>query len=462
MISAAPDSRVEGSFRDPCGFMFRHEGALYRQVHSIYKENYDWLISSGLYGDLVRERLLVPHEEVPHPLGSDAYRCFRPVEISFVSYPYEWCFSQLKDAALTTLQIQKRALNKGMTLKDASAYNIQFHEGRPILIDTLSFERYQEGKPWIAYRQFCQHFLAPLALMSKKNALLGNLSRCFIDGVPLDITSSLLPLSTWFNWNLLINIHLHAASQKKFADVSTELNAAGKIGLTSLKGLVDSLEAAVKGLTWHPGGTQWADYYSDDSYTSEGKSSKEEIVRDFLEELNPKDAWDFGANTGHYSRLVARRGIPVISFDMDPACVERNYLEVRGGGEKRLLPLLQDLVNPSPAIGWGSVERDSLVGRSLGAVDTVLALALVHHLAISNNLPFAMIARFFSRVGRKLIIEFVPKSDKKVRKLLATREDVFKQYDQENFEREFEKYFRILSKAQVKDSGRVLYAMLRS
>lgn len=199
---------MPGSFRDPSGFIFFENGSLYRQVNIVYRENYDQLINSGLYETLVRLGLMVSHEEVDlhYARTNSAYRILKPALIPFISYPYEWCFSQLKDAALTTLEIQKKALDFGMSLKDASAYNIQFLDGKPVFIDTLSFEKYEEGQPWVAYRQFCQHFLAPLALMCFSDVRLNQLLRIYPDGIPLDLASCLLPLRTFLKFSLLSHI----------------------------------------------------------------------------------------------------------------------------------------------------------------------------------------------------------------------------------------------------------------
>ena len=200
MNEIKPNEKIAGSFRDPSGFLFHLNGLIYRQINIEYKKNYIHLMKSGLYEALMDTKLLIPHEEVNiGSLASDnAYKIIKPEQVLFISYPYEWCFSQLKDAALTTLKIQKKSLNFGMSLKDCSAYNIQFRKGKPILIDTLSFEEYREGKPWIAYRQFCQHFLAPLALMSYKDIRLNQLLRIYIDGIPLDLAIHLLPFRTRF------------------------------------------------------------------------------------------------------------------------------------------------------------------------------------------------------------------------------------------------------------------------
>src|SRR6185436_4959816 len=189
------NGQLSASFRDPSGFLFSRGGILYRQVNRAYQKEYARLMESGLYEKLVKAGLLIPHVEVDQPpaVEVDALKVIQPDRVPFISYPYEWSFGQLKSAALATLSIQKRALKMGMSLKDASAYNIQFVHGKATLIDTLSFEVYEEGEPWVAYRQFCQHFLAPLALMALKDVRLNQLLRVYIDGVPLDLVSELLP-----------------------------------------------------------------------------------------------------------------------------------------------------------------------------------------------------------------------------------------------------------------------------
>jgi len=458
-----PDSKIAASFRDPSGFLFKREGALYRQVNKQYERDYTRLMQSGLYDDLVSDGLLIPHEETAVPAAEPdiAYKIIRPELVPFVSYPYEWCFSQLKDAALTTLTIQKRALDRGLWLKDASAYNIQFYRGRPVLIDTLSFEAVREGEPWTAYRQFCQHFLAPLALMAYCDVRLSQLLRVYIDGVPLDLASSLLPFRTRLKFSLLMHLHLHASAQKKYAgtQVSQNQRPRRKMSRNALVGVIDSLETAVRGLKWEPVGTEWADYYSDTNYSRTGDEHKAAIITGFLERAAPQSVWDLGANTGRFSRLASRREIPTAAFDIDPGAVERNYQKVRANGEVNLLPLIMDLTNPSSDLGWSHQERSSLIGR--GPADLVMALALVHHLAIANNVPLDQVASFFSACGEWLIIEFVPKSDSQVQRLLATREDIFPGYTREGFEESFGRTFTIVAAEAIQDSERILYLMQR-
>jgi len=449
---------VSGSFRDPSGFLFWHENQLFRQVNETYRENYDQLIASRLYEKLAGSGQLVEHEECDLKLActAAAYKIIRPTLVPFISYPYEWCFSQLKDAALLTLAIQKTALEYGMSLKDASAYNVQFVAGRPLLIDTLSFEKYPEERPWVAYRQFCQHFLAPLALMAHRDIRLNQLSRLYLDGIPLDLAGSLMPARTRIKFSLLSHIHLHARSQKRYADKPLR-SKQRPMSRFALLALLNSLETAVKKLHWHPSGSEWADYYGHTNYSDQALEFKKNLIADFLQLLNPRHVWDIGANTGVFSRLASQRNIPTVALDIDAAAVEKNYLQCRRSGDRFLLPLVGDITNPSPGIGWENDERMSLLQRC--PIDTVLALALVHHLAIANNLPLAKIADLFSRFCRNLIIEFIPKSDSQVRLLLATRDDIFPDYHACGFEKEFQLYFTIERREAIAQTDRILYAM---
>jgi len=452
------DQSLPSSFRDPSGYLYTRDGLLYRHIRTSYKEDYDLLMESGLYQCLVEEGMLVSHEEVEleHPEADGAYKTIKPKVIPFISYPYEWSFSQLKDAALTTLGIMKRALEKGMCLKDASAYNIQFRQGKPTLIDTLSFEKYVEGAPWVAYKQFCQHFLAPLALMASRDIRLQQLFRIYLDGVPLDLVSKLLPWHTWLRFSLLSHIHLHAKTQTHFSDKAVKISNP-KMSLLSLRGLIDSLESAVKRLKWRASGTEWADYYAQTNYSDQAVSEKESLVANFVETVQPKIVWDLGANTGRFSRLASERGIQTIAFDVDAAAVERNYQECKAKSEKSLLPLCLDLTNPSSGIGWANNERMSMMDR--GPADMVFALALIHHLAISNNVPLDRVALFLSSICRHLVIEFVPKTDSQVQRLLTTRADIFDQYHQEGFELAFQNQFNIIQSQKIEGTDRILYLM---
>lgn len=450
------------SYRDPAGFVFTSGGILYRQVNEAGRRDYERLMASGLYEKLVKTGDLVPHEEVDPGVSPDgcASRVIRPERVTFISYPYEWCFSQMKDAALLTLRLQKAALAHGMSLKDASAYNVAFSEGRPVWIDTLSFEELRPGTPWVAYGQFCQMFLAPLALMGHVDVRLQSLLRACIDGVPLDLASSLLPRATWLRPGLLMHLHLHAASQRRITGRRGLAGGkAGRFSQTALEGIVDSLASTVKALEWRVPRTTWGDYYTDTNYTEAAFAHKREIVSAALDRLAPGTVWDLGGNDGTFSRLASRRGIATVCFDMDPVAVEKNYRQARSASERRLLPLLLDLANPSGRYGWANEERDALADR--GPADLALALALVHHLAIGHNVPLERIADFFSRLAQALVVEFVPKEDSQVQRLLASREDIFDTYTREHFERAFSTQFTIVDVMPVRESARTIYVMRR-
>ncbi len=447
------------SFRDPSGYIFYKDDIVYRSISYTYKDNYDMLMNSGLYKALVEKKLMIPHSEVQlDGFDDNCYKIIKPEQIQFISYPYEWCFSQLKDASLITLQIQKIALDFGMILKDASAYNIQFKDGRPIFIDTLSFDKYEEGKPWIAYRQFCQHFLAPLSLICYRDARFNEMLKSFIDGIPLDLTSQLLPSKTHFN-SLALHIHLHSKGQKKYEAIYNNKNIEiqRNVPKFSLLAIIDSLETSIRKLKLSTKKTEWADYYENTNYTIRAMEHKKSIVSEYLDTTKSKTLVDMGSNTGDFSLISSKKGIQTISIDFDFLAIERIYQRCINDGINNILPLLININSPTPAIGWANEERKSFLSRC--CVDTVLALAIIHHLTISNNIPFDKIAGMFSNMCNHLIIEFIPKSDTQIKKMLSTREDIFSNYTQQYFEKAFSNYFTIEKIDKIDESERFIYLM---
>ncbi len=446
--------------------MFSDSGCIYRQVNTSFASSYDAFIASGLYDKLVSRKLLVSHEEITDgsvPGTPACYRILKPQQIPFISYPYEWSFSQLKDAAMLTLRVQHEAIKHGFILKDASAFNVQFLDSKPVFIDTLSFDTYEPGRPWVAYKQFCQHFLAPLALMAFTDIELSKLMISHIDGIPLPLASKLLPFKTRLNYSLATHIHLHSRMQQQHADTAGENSStkAKNVNLSEqgLKALMESLASTVQKLDWKMPKTEWGSYYANTNYSDRAGEEKRALVDRLLGSIPDrlKVVQDFGANTGEFSRIAAKHCELVVSQDIDPVAVELNYRENSANGPANILPLIQDFSAPSPAIGWGNAERDSFLQRS--HCDALLVLALVHHLAISNNVPLSNIATLFSSIARWLIIEFVPKSDSQVVRLLATREDIFENYTKSGFEEAFSKHFSIEETTPVPDSDRTLYLM---
>ncbi len=446
------------SFRDPSGFVFYSRGVVKRQINSCYARQYESLVRSGLYRELVVRGLLIPHKELEEePLTPEGIRIIRPQRIPFVSYPYEWSFSMLQEAALATLRIQQLALERGMTLKDASAYNIQFIDGKFKLIDTLSFDFYKENTPWIAYGQFCRHFLAPLLLMCHTDIRLNQLLRIYVDGIPLDLARTLLHgkggLAAW------IHIRCHAAAVERHKNggrIPAFLCPCLKLSLSAQKKLVDHLLRCIGTLPFREVKTEWSGYYGNTNYSDIAEQSKMDALDSMLSGAAGEVVWDMGANDGKYTRAALRRNaVFAVAFDVDPIAVERNYKFCVKAGEKNLLPLLLDLTNPSPGIGFANRERVPVSSR--GRPGCILMLAIIHHLVIANNLPFARVAEWVASLAPALIIEFIPKEDSQVRILLSNRDDIFPDYTQSGFEAAFAKYFHIDMKIPIRDSLRVLY-----
>jgi hypothetical protein len=457
--------RDAGSFRDPSGFIFWQDGQPYRQIQRAFAAEWDAFEASPLKDRLIERGRLIPYETVPveRAQGPDAHAVIRPERIEFISYPYEWTFGELRDAALLTLDAQLEAMAGGWQLKDASAYNVQFRDAKPILIDSLSFEPLEEGAPWVAYRQFCEHFLAPLALIARRDVRLASLLRADPDGIPLDLASNLLPWRTRLDFGLLSHIHLHARAQRRYAgnesDDDVDAARGARISRQRLEGLIKNLRGTVERLRWEPAGTEWSDYADHTSYGDAATADKARLVAAFSAEAEGSRLWDLGANTGRYSRIAADAGKRVVAFDIDPAAAERNYRQLRGEGRTDILPLILDVANPSPGIGWAGRERRSLLDRA--DPDIVLALALVHHVAISRNVPLPMVLGLFADLAPWAIVEFVPKEDRMVRRLLATRRDVFPDYTLDGFRTAAKERFDVVREAPIEDSVRVLFLLRR-
>jgi len=458
MIKQTKSKHEESSFRDPDGFIFYKGNKLYRQINSSYKKTYDHLMKLGLYDELVSQKLLIPHQEVRlSPKNSQAYKIIAPEKVPFVSYPYEWSFSMLKEAALLTLKFQKKLLQHDMSLKDATAYNVQFIGSRPIFIDTLSITDYVVGSPWIAYRQFCQHFLAPLSLMKYKSLHLNQLLKNHLDGVPLSLASNLLPSKTNLNPGLLAHIHLHKKSQSYFSHRESSQKSY-KMDKKLLIGLIENLSKTVEGLRLKKEKTIWSDYYTETNYSKSAFLSKKKIIKAFVKEKKPKTVLDLGANTGEFSDISAATDAYTISVDFDPMAIEKLFI-FNSKHKEDILPLVIDLVNPSPAIGWANSERKSFLQRA--DAQMVFALALIHHLTIFENIPLHKTASFFSGMGEYLVIEFIPKADSQVKRLLRNREDIFPDYEETKFEKIYSKFFSIQKKVPVKNCQRIMYLMKR-
>ena len=450
----ADHARHPASYKDPSGFIFQASGKFYRQVNKIYASHYDFLTRSGLSKLLQEKKLLLPHEEVKENIlhSDDWYLTLLPEQISFTSYPYEWCFEQLKDAALLTLEIVKLSIEKGMILKDATPYNVQFLNGKPVFIDTLSFEKHDPSLPWIAYRQFCESFLFPLLLAHYHKTSIQPYLNSYPNGIPVNITAKLLPWKSRLNPGVWLHVFLQNNLSKKNKSTAPTTS----FSKSKLFNLISHLESIIRDLS-NIDKTEWSNYYNDLIPSREYLKKKGEIINNLLQKLNGRKLLDLGANEGFFSYLAAAKDFDVIAIDKDEQCINNLYKKVKKENSTNILTLCIDLMNPSPASGFANNERASFRERT--QVDAVMVLALIHHMAIGYNLPLNKISEYLSECSHQLIIEFVPKEDEKVQLLLQNKKDIYTEYTMEHFENFFRQRFTIIEKVQVPHSGRIIYLM---
>ncbi|MCH8330022.1 MAG: SAM-dependent methyltransferase [Bacteroidetes bacterium] len=440
------------SYKDPSGHVRLEEGRVIREVSLSYQENYDHLMSSGLYDELTKKGMLVNHKEVDNTIEG-IYKTLQPQLIPFISYPWEWCFSQFQDAGLLTLEIQKIAMQSRMSLKDANALNVQFVSGSPVFIDTLSFEKYEKGQPWKAYHQFCEQFIAPLSLMHYIDADLRQLWDNNPDGMDIIRTSEMLPGKSRFRLGVNLHIHLQARILRSILK-GGKIPEDEKLSISSVEKIIENLAETIKKFKPKFNNSEWWEYYAD--VDTDYIDQKAKILKKFLANKKFETIWDIGANDGSLSRIAVGNCVNLIALDNDHKAVQENYIKAREGKEN-VLPLVVDISNPTPAIGWENREFSSLMAR--GPADMLMALALVHHLVIKNNLHLDMIAETFSKMAGSIIVEFVPKDDPQFVELIKHREDIFEDYNQSTFETEFGKHFEITEKQLIEPSGRLLYQM---
>ena len=446
----------ESSFRDRDGFVFYREGQVFRAVTEKYLPTWLELERSGLLSELISSKKLSAYrvadlQDSPSP----AALVLSVDRIPLISYPSEWTFSQLRKAALLTLDLQLAALGKGFSLKDASAFNIQFAGKKAVFIDLLSFEKYVSDAPWVGYGQFCRHFLAPLLLHQYRIPHVQALQLPHIDGVPLDLCSAILPVRSRFSLTAATHIHAHARMTRKHGQ-SRALSVSLKLPKSRLLTMLRHLRGQIAEMKIKGRSTNWSAYYEECSYSQEAAMAKKHFVEKALASVKPRLCLDLGTNTGEYAKLAAAHSDLVVACDNDERVVEL----LQRSAPDNLLGLVVDLANPTPSFGWQSRERQSFLDRTKAA-DMVLALALVHHLCIGNNLPLDKLAEFFSAFTGHLVVEFVPLNDLQVKKLLVSRKNIFDDYTLDNFRNSFSTYFEMLLSETVPDSNRVLFFMRR-
>jgi len=454
------------SFRDPHARVYDYEGRVLREVSNNKKEFFLEFLDSDFYrqlrGKSIVETDFVNFRKIEKNKTSTDTFFLEHEKIEFITYPHEWCFETLKEVAIFHLNLQKKALDSGFFLKDASPYNVQFKNGKPIFIDLLSFESYHEGDYWVAYKQFCDNFLNPLVIRSHTGIEHNMFFRGSIDGVDARLTSAILPLKSWFSFKIISHIHIRAWLEKKVDSSSPSQSISSRPGISkkNIQALWESLEIFIKKLSARDL-TYWSEYENNNSYVKTAVQIKDNLVRNFINKYKPNTLLDLGCNRGRFCRIAFESGASkVIGLDIDGSAVDKANLDyfLRS---RDFIALQFDLMNPSPAIGWQNIER-SIIWDRMPRIDTLICLALVHHICISKNVPLGDFVKFLFNLSKTILVEFVPKTDSMVQGLLSNRSDIFDDYNEENFERELSKHGHIIEKRNIKDSSRTLYECVSS
>jgi hypothetical protein len=447
------------SYRDPSGFVFRKDGVYYRQVNQSYSSDFELLLQSGLYASLTQKRLLLPHSEIGEDLTGhpQRYKILLPEQVPLISYPDEWSPSQLRAAALLTLQLLRIGLDHGMVLKDATPLNIQFHKGKAIFIDTLSFEKYDPAQPWVAYRQFCECFLYPLYLNHYLSIGTHTLSGAYPEGIAADTTAALLPWKSRLRLGIWLHVLLPARVRKDALPGGRQL----VFDKTKLLHLTGHLEQILENLDTRAGTpSHWKGYYQDSILSPAYLAAKEHLFRTYIDELSFASALDLGANDGYFSKILAEKAAAVVAADSDWHCIESLHRYTLQHPGRPILPLCVDIADPTPARGFANAERSSFTNRM--PADLVVALALIHHLVLGRNIPLTRIAAYLSQLTTAwLILEFVPLTDPKAAQLRGNRKGEAPPYDESALEQAFAGYFTIEKKSSIPGTERILYRMIK-
>jgi ribosomal protein L11 methylase PrmA len=470
MVLARGDSLTEpetstagnaSSFRDPQSGVIGHGTEMLRFFRGQARSDFEALRSDGLFEELAREGRILPLSQPQEAalalarMPKDALVISQP-KLPFISHPYEWPFSMLREAALFHLNLLERALMGGAIIKDATSYNIQFVGTRPVFIDLGSFQRHTDGAPWGAYTQFCNLFLNPLLLQAYVGVGFQLWLRSSLEGIPAGVLSRYLPLRAKLRPAIFTNVTLQAFLQARLGSATPrELGVTPIVPQRAVVRHVRKLRDLIAGLTVSRHASEWAGYAEVNSYSTDARARKAAFVEAALARTKPATVWDLGTNSGDYAMLASRYASTVVAMDSDATLVDTVYARALRA-KASVLALVMDMTNPSPDQGWDQRERAGLAER--GPADLVLALALVHHLRFRGNVPTRHFMRWLNRIARHVVVEFIPKTDPEARRLLAWRDDVYDDYDEHQFEGTLSEQFAVEEKLRLPESERVLYA----
>ncbi|WP_397301396.1 class I SAM-dependent methyltransferase [Nonlabens ulvanivorans] len=454
--------RHTASYRDPSGYIFKQEGEYLRHINQPYFIEYNTIKNSGIYEQLWNKNWLIKHEEIS---VSEDKIILRPDQLDFITYPYEWSFTAYKHAAQLTLRIQLFLLENGFSLKDASAFNITFHKGKAIFIDTLSIERYRDNEPWKGLKQFNEHFFAPLLLAQRHGSYYLKSLQHRINGFPLDEASKLLSWKSKLSPTIYSHIHfLGKQKNETIGQASNDSKSKGLDKVSQIK-MLKTLEMHISKMSLQEN-TEWSAYYDQTNYDEQAFNLKKEFIQKWTAYINAKKVVDLGGNNGTFSKVALTNANQVIVCDIDQSAINDCYTNSIKHKEFNIIPIVTDLMQPAASLGFNNQERDSFITRiqDYGS-DLSMALALIHHMTLSGNVPFEMSALFFKSLSPYLIIEFPNREDSWVQFILNSKrdaKDLFDYYNLVNFEEAYNKHFSIIKKEAIKGTHRTLFLLKRN
>jgi hypothetical protein len=400
--------------------------------------------------------------QAPPALRAEEYGAvLRHELIPFVSYPYEWTPGMLRDAALLTLDLTLASIDEDLILKDATPYNVQFRGSRPTFVDVGSWEKLSPGDPWSGYRQFCMQFLYPLMLTAYKGLPFQPWLRGSLDGITPAQARAVMSFRDRFRKGVMTHVFIHARLDQAYAkrgrtggDMKKELKSAG-FGKELIRANLRKVRKTVDAAEWSPPASVWTAYRNDNTYEDADNQAKGAFIRDVAGRRGWNLAWDLGANDGHYSRMIAEHARYVLALDLDPSTVELLYRDLKAEGNEQILPLVMNLTDPSPGLGWRGLERKPFADR--GKPELILALALLHHVSITGNVPVRQFVDWLASLGAEVVIEFMTRDDPMVKRLLAAKRVEHEDYDQPFFEQAVREAFEIERQEQLPSGTRLLY-----
>ena len=458
-------ARDPASYRDPAGHVHQIDGRVYRSILPPGVANYRAARESGFLDTATRDGRLIEGREVDRSVLAteepDAESVIEHPRLDFISYPYCWSFFGLRAAALLTLDLHIDALAHGLTLSDASAYNIQFNGPRPLFIDYLSLIRYEEGQVWFGYRQFCEQFLNPLLLTAKTGVNFQSWYRGSLEGISSSDLAALLPFRSKLHPLIALHTVAQGRLQRSASEAQTKKAQSIRLSKTALVNNLRSMRGLVSGLK--PPASQnspWQDYERNAQYTPDERAAKARFVASAISATGARTVWDLGCNSGEYSEVALTNGAKlVIGFEPDAGALNAAFQRAEAR-KLNFLPLSIDVTNPSPSAGWRQQERPGLMERA--NADCVLCLALLHHLVIGRNLPLREVLGWLVSLAPNGVLEFVPKSDPMAQQLLTWKPAIAPEYDLETVRQLLGSMARITREEVVTASGRTLFAYSRT